>query len=627
MEQDMDTNEHRSFESFICIKEMDLAARNKKLRIKLAYPESIQDNYCINLLCGPNGSGKTYVLNTIFDGLSKKNVHFDSRGYFHSKDLRIRLTQTNIQSLPNALYVGKTWQFVDQIGTTKLNAKLKEETKDHISYTFMYEQLLQHLEDNICTVEEWLESENRSEFVKDLKKDERLRTCDANSQIVQDLQQLLGGRLFFRWSKSSLSLELVLLHTIETAIPFAEWSDGQKEIFYLLLLIDREKPDILLIDEVENHLHPQYMTAVMEAIKRRVPQTIVATHHPHVIFSHYADRVIYIDLKECSFDQLPRVSFMAHTDTLREREIRILDDSFEKLSHVYKLFDHQDSQLLRQANNIAKESDLILYQELMMGLEPDVADATLKVLPDRQTGQIAEWIRGIKAKAVNEKNELVLLDIGAGIGRMQLELAKLTSWNLGKEVKWVCWEPDVKKREYLRRKLDENSITASIVDSLEEIPSGSAILSIIANVLHELSPNQFVQTIYNADDKTNPDIGEIAVLEIYPLLKAESLAVPYPEHNLISVLNEGGFSCRSVRFSLRDSSAYCVFSNRKISTEPINRDKLAVALENLLNQILNQELASFTKRQSMSGYKDFTGTIQCLTTIASIMAYKNRFWM
>jgi ABC-type cobalamin/Fe3+-siderophores transport system ATPase subunit len=343
----METNEDKSFESLTCIKELNLAARNKKLNIRLAYPETPQDNFCINLLCGPNGSGKTYVLNSIFDGITEKDIHLDSHGLILSKDVEIGLSQDKIQSLPKVLYVGKTWQFKDHIGATKLNAKLKDETKDRISYSFMYEQLTQHLKDQICSIEEWLESEKRSNYVKDLKKDERLRTCDAENPVVNDLQKLLGGRLFFRWSQSISSLELVLLHAIETAIPFTEWSDGQKEIFYLMLLIDREQPDVLLIDEVENHLHPQYMTAVMDAIKRHVPQTILATHHPHVIFSHYADRVIYIDLHECSFEQLPRVSFMASTGTLREREIRILDDSFEKLSHIYKLFDHQDSQLLR----------------------------------------------------------------------------------------------------------------------------------------------------------------------------------------------------------------------------------------------------------------------------------------
>lgn len=622
----MKNSDEDSMGSVNCLREIRLAAREDKLLIELAYPVSVEDKFCLNILCGPNGCGKSYLLHTLSEGLSEQESNIGSAEWIRSKDLDMRLSLGSSQRRPKVLYIGKIWRSKDHIGAVKLDMNLSDEKENTISFSFMYSQLSKHIKDYFLSEEEWMAAEKRKEYFKDLRKDERLWTCNTDDPLVCDLQQILGGRLFFRWSKGDHLFELVLLHSIETAIPYTEWSDGQKAILYILLLVNHAKPDILLVDEVENHLHPEYMTTVLEAIKRRVPQTIIATHHPHVIFTEHADRVIYIDLYPCLLASLPRNSFLASTDTLRERDVRILENSFAKLSHIYKLFDYQDSQLLHQARIIAGEADLMLYTELMRAFQPEVVEPSPKPLPDRQSSQIADWVRGIRERVDRELDEVLLLDIGAGIGRIPVELGKISNWNLGSSVKWLCWEPDSRRRDDLRSRLSECSINAMVINSLEEVADGSVALSVIANVLHEVSPNLLVQNICNADQKINPQYGEIAVLEIYPLLRAERYAIPYPETLLKSLLNAGRLNCRSNSFPVRDVTAYCIFAKRRNPNETVDRYGLTKALEKLLDELLEQTLSSYASVQSMSGYEDFTRTLQDLTTIASISAYKNGFW-
>ena len=63
----------------------------------------------------------------------------------------------------------------------------------------------------------------------------------------------------------------------------------------MLASLAHDATPIVLFDEIENHLHPAYMSLLLSALKERSVQTIVSTHHPHLIFSDHADRVFFLD--------------------------------------------------------------------------------------------------------------------------------------------------------------------------------------------------------------------------------------------------------------------------------------------------------------------------------------------
>ena len=119
--------EEDSMGSESCLKELMLAARGDKLLIELAYPKSYEDKYCLNILCGPNGCGKSYLLEAIREGLSGQKQNIGDEAWIRSRDLNMRLSQGSSQKRPKVLYVGKTWQSKENIGAVKLNKNLSDD--------------------------------------------------------------------------------------------------------------------------------------------------------------------------------------------------------------------------------------------------------------------------------------------------------------------------------------------------------------------------------------------------------------------------------------------------------------------------------------------------------------------
>jgi hypothetical protein len=187
---------------------------------------------------------------------------------------------------------------------------------------------------------------------------------------VTRLQLALGANLHFRCIKRDKAayarqFEFVLVCGHGTTLPYEMWSDAQRALFYVLVSLEHFGPEIVLYDEAENHPHPAFMSYILEELRARPVQSIITTHHPHLIFSRFADRVYYIetDRPKPSPTPPPQFSFSAQYVDF-ERRVEELRGSFEKISNSYKLFTHQDVQLLAQAEYVQTRSTLILIQTL-----------------------------------------------------------------------------------------------------------------------------------------------------------------------------------------------------------------------------------------------------------------------
>ncbi len=494
----------------------------------------------------------------------------------------------------------------------------------HASLYFFLRQLLYHFPDRKISKEDWFDDANvRIRFLESLDTEHTLYQCSRQDTFVKKTEKLLGGVLFFRKASRNL-LELTIITAHHLMVPYPEWSDGQKQAFYLMLMLDYSQSNIFLFNEIENHLHPSYMTFLMSFIKESVSQSFISTHHPHVIFTEFADQVFYIETFSSSEKSLSSL----HEKTIRytkidrqrapSRKVITLDNGFQEISATYKLFDLQDRQLLRQCSNISKLVEVESYEILLHIFQTEVVPASNKPLPDRQTQLLVQIIKKALGDNVNEKN-IHILYLGAGLGRIAKELSKMSIWQVKSSIHWICWEPDQELRNNFTDTLKGIGVHADIPRSFDELPVSACQIALIANVIHEVTPEDFSILIFSAFRAIrNVKNGRIVILEIYPLLRAEKYAVAYPCTYLVKFLNSCGFFCTYDTFSINDAQGYCIAA--KPNNDNLSIDIIKRALIELWDELEKEICSSYACQEEITSYIEYRRTILELTTLASIAA-------
>jgi len=254
----------------------------------------------------------------------------------------------------------------------------------------------------------------------------------------------------------------------------------------------------------------------------------------------------------------------------------------------------------------------------------EVLPASKKAIPDRQTQQLAQVIRkmtGTHGKAEGVK----ILDLGAGLGRIAKELSKLSIWQLANSIQWVCWEPNAKLRCDLEMILRNEQISAKIIQSYDELPKSGCHIALLANVLHEVTPEEFASLIMSAFRAiSGVDNSKIIILEIYPLLRAEKYAIAYPCSYLTRLLNGIGFYCRSDTFSINDAQGYCI--EAKPSCNNLNENIIQYNLLQIWEDLEKEICSSYACQEEINSYVEYRRMILELTTLASIAAWRKGIW-
>lgn len=586
-----------------------------------AFPcEANTHNNVINVICGPNYSGKSYLLRAICALINNRAAARKYPGF------AIELSE----DVPPRMYTtGKLWREKDSVGLVALRSKILGQP-DYDYRFFLAKLFMDQLESQTELLKALkIESIGKTETVRDALvqsskiikaipiDEEKLYPCDDRNNLVKLIEEFLQLHLYFRRVKDGI--EFMQVNPSGAIIPFHEWSDGQKSIFYLLLVVEYYKPNILIVDEIENHLHPKLITALMLHLKKRVNQSFIASHSPHVMSSRYCDRMFYMEIQKNPIpkkiiDRYTKVQSQKHPT----RSITTLDNASDLILGIYKLFDNSDNELLRQASRLTHVAEINFYAALCKSFELEVIDASEKVIPDMQT---AEFLKAIKAK---DGEEIVVLDYGAGIGRVAKEVSK-TEIMIKKKCTWLCWDPIAKQREKLRQNVSILPMACSVPDSIDDIRDGSCDIVLVANVLHELNPFQISEVLLNASKKLKKDIGTLFVLEIYPLLHPEKLAVPYSDTNMRRLLNSVGFISTTRTFAIKGCTAYT--ASACINSDLGNNSNIvAEKVEQLWNEIKIDALSSYFQRPNTLDNIDYSVFAQELFTIASIESWGNGLW-
>jgi predicted ATP-binding protein involved in virulence len=274
----------------------------------------------INILLGRNGYGKTRLLQTVAAALAKDSTKSDDIFKNSDSDAFIRLTTTRVRedngTNPEEVIEWKKKSFVSSIGKVPILAILdsrfinksrtdigsvEDEFKDvrnhgshHFLYQKPYESVIQNFLYQACI--DFLE--NRSLFGNNFDM--------AVLQLIRNTVRALTDRSFeFNKIQSTgqqgkFTIDVIIEGDTTNPIPIQNISQGTQSVLaifgliftYLKLLHPhvrdqevRQQPAIVIIDEIDAHLHPVWQQQFVGLLRETFPRTqfILTAHSPLVV--------------------------------------------------------------------------------------------------------------------------------------------------------------------------------------------------------------------------------------------------------------------------------------------------------------------------------------------------------
>ena len=216
---------------------------------------------------------------------------------------------------------------------------------------------------------------------------------NAMAEFYREMDETLEAALV-EYDIESLEIVLQVKHKAEdtVSLPLRYFSDGIKsmlsmtaDIAYRMALLNpnlgenaiAETPGIVLIDEIDMHLHPSWQSRIMSVLKKVFPrvQFIVTTHAPAVLANVPCENII-------AFSEGKAYPLSEHTygrdvtSILRDvmgAEVRP-QDVLQKKDGFYKALDNADFSQAEQIladleNTLGKADNDVIYMQTMLDLE------------------------------------------------------------------------------------------------------------------------------------------------------------------------------------------------------------------------------------------------------------------
>lgn len=504
----------------------------------------------VTVLCGPNGSGKSFILRMLKDLLGGRSAAGFNKGHGWSADLTAKVTSHRPHHHKSQM------TSLGMLAGTRAGKPVAPNDHDLQVQIVIFGLLIQALGlPEAFDHGRWgSDPAYRQSVVAAIgpAEEERLYWLGGElPEFARLFEDMFDCRLGLRRAKDGI--ELLIGWGSGVTAPFANWSDGQKSYFTVLATTLALKPEVYIFDEVENFMHPELISRTIDHLKRNCRQTILSSHHPHLIFGRAVDAVFYVEALPS-----PRPVFAAQALKYQKqpsapRRITRLETDRAKLASAYRLFDVSDAALLATAALVRESVDLHLNEAVRTLFGCDPAPSNRRVYMDRQTEEIASFIASFAP------NSRIVLDWGAGLGRTLAELSKRSAPSSCEPLSWILYEPAAAAREALLARPLVQGVSVQVVGARAELEGVRAGLVLLTNVLHVLDPEAWCDALIDAWTAIRGvKNGIVLVTEIYPLLAPERFAVPVPQQWLADLFLSFGFKVAARNFSIHGAESYCL---------------------------------------------------------------------
>lgn len=626
--------------------------RNTDVINNIIVAPSTKEKGSISIICGKNHSGKTYITKRIHRCIAQRNEALSSN---YEQDItRKGVNNIYVEYLPkvkeiNAILISRIGLITDLIKSVSVFSDNHHKSRKHLQqsdnmYRIQIKEALERFLFDCINVNKkidskkivetkWFNPENIDYRTKVLNSIdlEKLYLTPRDNEVVRIFEELTQGKLYFGVNHRIIpprgempEFELRLAFNGEIIIPVGGWSEGQKVLFALLSLIHYIKPDILIFDEIENHLHPEYISTLLDFLKKNIKQTIITTHHPHIIFSKHVDVVNYLEFVKTS-DDLPDILDKKRSEKMKTMKLKndVLDKNYSKLLSTYKLFDSYDNQLLRISTTSISDLNDLLVEIFTSLFNYEIAPPKYKKKPDLQSQKLFE----IFEKRISEQR-LDILEFGAGEGRLLIDIQKIVKNTERECITWSLYEPYEQPLKKLKANLSNLKFT-QFINIYSEKPVSKFDFIIIPNVLHELTPDSIAEIMVYCS-KSLKENGCILIVELFPLLKPEKYAVPLNRNEWNKLARSIGFKAISNGINFKNALHDAYFT--QLYLPDIKGELKETQIRDIISDfwvkdVLPERIHSYDGHLRFGDVDEIPVSIGNLCTIASINAYQNKIWV
>jgi len=279
-----------------------------------------------NILIGKNGTGKSTILKLIHACINKDKevlekfnfpaINLKIRKYYEEdtfQDITISNNQnfSDVKSILIDTFDGKVQKC--EKSQSDLDCKLSKlvnklgQYQRELSQKFSKQCKEDNLSERITIIEKNITTASLDELkeYQELKRKENsiketiYRDITLFKEIVDDFLLDTNKEIILDDSKEPL---LVKLKKENRYLSLDKISSGEKQILviFLTILLERNEPFVLLMDEPETSLHVEWQSKLIESIKRlnNNIQIIIATHNPLLILNRNSDEIGVIEIGE-----------------------------------------------------------------------------------------------------------------------------------------------------------------------------------------------------------------------------------------------------------------------------------------------------------------------------------------
>lgn len=417
----------------------------------------------VNIVIGPNGSGKTRFLEAVRDLYNEEPSADVLYCYFPDLSSRKFVKDANA---PLPRYSLKN--FLDRDGVTFENfVKVIEEQGEKFLLGLLNGDSEYEIEENNSRLNQM--ERLASSFLGKRFLRTRVRSETGAGKVdTLVVRKTFGGK------------------TLKLAEALEKFSPGERILFYMALFLILKKElrggvrRCIILDEPETHLHPEALLKFVEALQEEFPEADlwIATHSLFLVPQFHFENIVYIENSQ----------IIRRNSKIYEKLIDGMLGKGEAAANAQRFF--------------ASRSQWQYYEYLSeCFLPPRVVDT---VNPnDPQVNEVKRFIRTEEKREVKK-----ILDFGGGSGRLgrSMEAMRLPKWQ-DTVYHIVDSDPSLAEGGFM--------VFADLKDADADYDC-----IVMMNVLHEIDPNEWVKLFRELKQHLTAD-GTLLIIEVDALREGE----------------------------------------------------------------------------------------------------------